>query len=104
MKKLGFILFMFCAFTIKAQTNLVKNGSFELNTPPPPDSITGMSNCWVDTGNKIDYENIISFSYHFGDDYTISLFKLPCLICFPPATWGGYCKEWGLGFNNGKLG
>ena len=103
MRKLSFIGLLFCcAFTIKAQQNLVLNGSFENNTPPT-DSLNNI-NCWIGLETKIDYENTIHYSYHFGDDYTISLFKLPCLICFPPVTWGGYCKEWGLGFNNGKLG
>ena len=91
-KKLSFIGLIFCcAFTIKAQQNLVINGSFENNTPQI-DSIFN-SNCWVDLYTKIDYENTIHYSYHFGDDYTTTLLKLPCLVCSPPVLWGGGAKE-----------
>jgi len=96
MKKLSLITLLFCcAFTIKAQ-NLILNGSFENNTPPL-DSLNN-GNCWIGLSTKIDYENTIHYSYHFGDDYTISLFKLPCLVCFPPASWGGIAKDgdWAL--------
>ncbi|MBC8510922.1 MAG: hypothetical protein H8D33_04585 [Cryomorphaceae bacterium] len=96
MNKLTLITLLACAFTIKAQQNLVLNGSFENNTPPT-DSLNNI-NCWIGLETKIDYENTIHYSYHFGDDYTISLFKLPCLICFPPVTWGGIAKDgdWAL--------
>jgi hypothetical protein len=91
MKKLILITLLFCyAFNTKAQ-NLVINGSFENNTPQI-DSIFN-SNCWVDLYTKIDYENTIHYSYHFGDDYTTTLLKLPCLVCSPPVLWGGGAKE-----------
>ena len=88
MKKLTLILLVFCAFTIKAQVNLVKNGSFELNTViPGSDSLYTSSN----------YNNNIMFSIHFGDYYTTTLVKIPYLACQPPILWGGGGKRWRLG-------
>jgi hypothetical protein len=84
MKKLTLILLVFCAFTIKAQVNLVKNGSFELNTViPGSDSLYTSSN----------YNNNIMFSIHFGDYYTTTLVKIPYLACQPPILWGGGAKD-----------
>jgi hypothetical protein len=84
MKKLIFIVILFCyAFTIKAQQNLVLNGSFELNNA---------FYCW--TGLPIsDYNTTILYSHHFGDNYTTTLFRLPCLACSPPVLWGGQPKD-----------
>ena len=91
MKKLILITFLFCSFSIKAQQNLVLNGSFELNSA---------TQCW--TGLPIsDYNATIQFSHHFGDEYTTTLFSLPCLACSPPVLWGGQPKhgDWVLILN-----
>jgi hypothetical protein len=84
MKKLTLITLLFCAFTIKAQQNLVLNGSFELNNA---------LGCWTGFANNIDYNNTVSYSNHFGDDYTTAIFNLPCLVCSPPFLWGGQPKD-----------
>ena len=82
-------LLLACAFTIKAQPNLVLNGSFELNTA---------AQCWE--GLPIpDYNTTILYSHHFGDNYTTTLFRLPCLAYSPPVLWGGTTQRWGLGIN-----
>ena len=84
MKKLIFIVILFCcAFTIKAQQNLVLNGSFEQNSVIP-----GTDNLTI-----INYNNNIMFSTHFGDEYTTSLWKLPFLFCSPPVFWGQVAKD-----------
>jgi hypothetical protein len=77
-------LLLACAFTIKAQQNLVLNGSFELNNA---------LGCWTGFANNIDYNNTVSYSNHFGDDYTTAIFNLPCLVCSPPFLWGGQPKD-----------
>jgi hypothetical protein len=77
-------LLLACAFTIKAQANLVLNGSFELNNA---------LGCWTGFANNIDYNNTVSYSNHFGDDYTTAIFNLPCLVCSPPFLWGGQPKD-----------
>ncbi len=57
MKKIACIgLLLACALNIKAQANLVLNGSFELNTA---------TQCINNLDAKIDYDNTISFSKHF---------------------------------------
>jgi hypothetical protein len=56
MKRLGFILLMFCAFTIKAQQNMIINGSFENNTATT--TIYNLSN--------IQYNTTIASSSSFG--------------------------------------
>ena len=92
MKKLIFIAFLFCAFILKAQQNLVLNGSFEINNPIV-DSITGLVNCWNDFSPIADYNNTIFYSTHFGDDNTSTLWKIPCLACSPQTLWGEIAKD-----------
>jgi hypothetical protein len=89
MKELILIILLFCsAFSVKAQ-NLVLNGSFELNN---------YTNCYNDINDDFEYNTKIHYSTNFGDDYTTSLFKLPCWACSPPVLWGGMAKEgdWAL--------
>ena len=86
MKKLILIAFLFCAFIVKAQQNLVINGSFEQNS-----SIT----CADELQTKIQYESTVPYSYHFGDENTISLIKDSCVMCAfspNPEYWGGGLK------------
>lgn len=83
MKKLILIAFLFCAISVKAQQNLVLNGSFELNNAIP---------CWNGL-DSIAYNNTVLYSYNFGDNYSIALFKLPCTVCSPPILWGGQAKD-----------
>ncbi len=84
-RKISYILILLCcAFNTKAQQNLVLNGSFELNSA---------SQCVSDLDSKVDYDNTVSFSKHFGDKYTTALFKPPCWVCSPPVLWGGAAKE-----------
>ena len=54
--------------------------------------------CWATVDNKVEYESTILNSYYFGDDYTTTLFKLPCFACSPPVLWGGQAKhgDWAL--------
>jgi len=86
MKELILITLLFCcAFTTKAQ-NLILNGSFELNS-----SI----NCDDELQTKIQYESTVPYSYHFGDENTISLIKDSCVMCAfspNPEYWGGGLK------------
>ena len=92
-KKLSFIGLLFCcAFSVKAQQNLVLNGSFELNNPII-DSITGLVNCWNDFFPIADYNSTIFYSTHFGDDNTSTLWKIPCLACSPQILWGDIAKN-----------
>ena len=84
MKKLIYIgILLLCAFTIKAQSNLVLNGSFELNSVIP-----GTDNLTI-----TNYNNNILYSNHFGDEYTTSLWKLPMLTCSPPVLWGESAQD-----------
>ena len=87
MKKLSLITLLFCSvFTTKAQ-NLILNGSFELNS-----SI----NCDDELQTKIQYESTVPYSYHFGDENTISLIKDSCVMCAfspNPEYWGGGAKD-----------
>ena len=80
MKKLTLITLLFCALTIKAQVNLVKNGSFELNNS---------TSCSNELPNQIQYNTSILYSNHFGDEGTIAAFSFPCSVCSPPVLWGG---------------
>jgi hypothetical protein len=77
-------LLLACAFTIKAQVNLVKNGSFELNNA---------TFFWNDIDDNIEYANTVFYSNSFGDDYTTSILKIPFLACSPPVLWGGQPKD-----------
>jgi len=93
MKRISLITLLFCcAFSVKAQQNLVLNGSFELNNPIV-DSITGLVNCWNDFSPIADYNNTIFYSTHFGDDNTSTLWKIPCLACTPQTLWGEIAKD-----------
>ena len=91
MKKLILIAFLFCAFNVKAQQNLVLNGSFELNNPIFDSSSS--STCFIELYLKSEYDNTILYSNHFGDDYTTTLWKIPCLACTPQTLWGEIAKD-----------
>ena len=85
MKKLSFITLLFCcALNLKAQVNLVLNGSFELNSA---------AFFWNDMDDNIEYTNTIFYSKSFGDDFTTSILKIPFLACSPSVLWGGGAKE-----------
>jgi len=84
MKKLILIAFLFCAFSVKAQQNLVLNGSFELNSA---------TQCADELDTKVEYDNTVSSSTHFGDKYTTYLLNGSCLVCSPPVSWGGGSKD-----------
>ncbi len=75
MKRLGFLLLIFCAFTAKAQ-NLILNGSFEINTP-----VSTYPCISFDDGNLL---NITNYS-----GATMPLIKDSCLVCSPPTFLGG---------------
>ena len=74
---------MFCAFTIKAQQNLILNGSFELNNST--DDLTEFYNI-----NQ--YDNTVHYSIEYGDNNTLSLIKNSVLTCLPSTYWGGRGK------------
>mgnify|MGYP002837795469 CR=1 FL=1 len=98
MKRISLITLLFCcALTAKAQVNLVLNGSFELNNPLIfIDTATGVvsgDSCYHDMITKIDYENVILYSYHFGNESTTLLVKDSCLVCFPSVYWGGGAQK-----------
>ena len=84
MKKFILISFLFCAFSVKGQQNLVLNGSFELNSA---------SFFWNDMDDNIEYNNTIFYSKSFGDNFTTSILKIPLLACSPSVLWGGGAKE-----------
>ena len=92
MKKLTLILLVFCAFTIKAQQNLVLNGSFELNSA---------TSCFNSIDDNIEYNNTLSYSKSFGDDYSTGIISLPCWVCSPSLLWGGHPQDgnWVLGLD-----
>ena len=84
MKKIAFIFLMFCsAFNLKAQ-NLILNGSFELNNA---------TQCADELDTKVEYDNTVSSSTHFGDKYTTYLLNGSCLVCSPPVLWGGGSED-----------
>lgn len=86
MKFLSLITSLFCcALSIKAQVNLVLNGSFELNSIVPPN--TDLLN------TSSDYDSHVMYSHHFGDDHTTSIWEIPFLVCSPPVLWGGGAKD-----------
>jgi hypothetical protein len=91
-KKLTLILLVFCAFTIKAQQNLVLNGSFELNSA---------TSCFNSIDDNIEYNNTLSYSKSFGDDYSTGIISLPCWVCSPSLLWGGQPQDgnWVLGLD-----
>jgi hypothetical protein len=69
---------MFCAFTIKAQQNLVLNGSFEQHTP--------FSYCYEDYVNS-NPPNITNYGNYFY------IFRDPCQVCASTIWWGGGAQE-----------
>jgi len=81
MRKLIFIiLLMFYAFSIKAQQNLILNGSFEINNPV---------SAWPCTG--LNSSNVSDVIVYQGLD--VGFIKDSCLICSPPTYWGGGAAE-----------
>jgi hypothetical protein len=93
MKKLIFIVILFCyVFTAKAQQNLVLNGSFELNSA---------TSCFNSMDDNIEYNNTLSYSKSFGDDYSTGITSLPCWVCSPSVLWGGQPQDgnWTLGLD-----
>ena len=90
MKKLSLITLLFCcAFTLKAQQNLVLNGSFEQNN---------LVNCSSSFPTNSQFNNSVFYSKNFGDEGSIAAFKLPCLVCSPPILLGESAKngDWTL--------
>jgi len=69
---------MFCAFTIKAQQNLVLNGSFENNS--------AINNCAGFYNSNVVNVNNYSLAQ-------VSLIRDSCLTCNPPTYWGGGAQE-----------
>ena len=92
MKKFILISFLFCAFSVKAQQNLILNGSFGLFNLIV-DSLGTSPTCQNDLVSKADYDNTVLNSNHFGDENTITFWELPCLVCLPQVLWGGGAKE-----------
>ena len=92
MKKLILIAFLFCAFSVKAQQNLVLNGSFELNNA---------TSCFNPMDDNIEYNNTLFYSKSFGDDYSTGIASLPCWVCSPSVLWGGQPQDgnWVLGLD-----
>ena len=83
MNKLTLILFVFCAFTTKAQ-NLVLNGSFELNNS---------TECFNEFIFINEYNTTLQYSIDYGNSFTLDLIKGSCLMCLPSIYWGGGAKE-----------
>ena len=93
MKKIAYIIILFCcAFSIKAQQNLVLNGSFELNNS---------TSCFNPMDDNIEYNNTLFYSKSFGDDYSTGIASLPCWVCSPSVLWGGQSQDgnWVLGLD-----
>ncbi len=87
MRKIACVgVLLVCAFHLKAQTNLVLNGSFELNSA---------TQCINNLDSKVDYDNAISSSKHFGNKFTTVLINGACLVCSPPVLWGAGAKDGG---------
>ena len=93
MRKFIYIgILLLCALTIKAQSNLVLNGSFELNNS---------SSFWNDINDNTEYNNTILYSTSYGDKHTTAILNIPFLACSPPVSWGGSAQEgdWILAIN-----
>ncbi len=86
MKRLIYILFVCFGLTASSQ-NLILNGSFELNNSTV---------CYNAMDDNIEYNNTLSYSKSFGDDYTTVNFRLPCWACSPPYLWGGSRRRLGI--------
>ena len=95
MKKFSIVIVMLvCALIVKAQTNLVKNGSFELTNPIIVDSLgVDTAGCYYDMITKIGYENMVLYSYFFGDENSTTLGEIPCLVCSQTVLFGGSAKD-----------
>jgi len=82
MKELILITLLFCsAFNVKAQNNLILNGSFEINSINP---------CFIGLDlfnyiSNISYSTLYAFEAGFHQD--------SCLRCIPSTYWGGGAKE-----------
>jgi hypothetical protein len=85
-------LLLACALNLKAQVNLVLNGSFELNS---------IASCYNSFANNSDYSNAVVYSNSFGSDHSATLLNLPCLVCVPQYLWGGQPQDgnWTLGLD-----
>ncbi len=93
MRKIACIgVLLVCALHLKAQTNLVLNGSFELNNATA---------CFNAMDDNIEYNNTIFYSRSYGNDYTTGIASLPCWVCSPPILWGGQAQDgnWILGLD-----
>jgi len=77
MRKTIYIL-LISSLSVNAQ-NLILNGSFEMNSA---------ANCLEELFLKIDYDNTVMYSNHFGDENTTGIYSLPCLVCSPSVYWG----------------
>ncbi len=84
MKNLLFIGLVCCSFVAKAQTNLILNGSFELNNS---------MQCFHEFNFTYEYDNTMDYSIDYGDKFTLGLIKSSCSTCLPLAYWGGVAQE-----------
>jgi OOP family OmpA-OmpF porin len=76
MKKLTLILLVFCVFTIKAQTNLVPNPSFEDTSAPILSSLLGL-NDWSIANNNNNNNNNWGSPDYFNAGYNPSNSGVP---------------------------
>ena len=86
MKILGFILLVFCAFIVKAQQNLVLNGSFEDNI---------ITTCYMDTYPN-DFNDSVANITSFGSNLGMLNDSCPGCPEFPGTYLGGQKKGIGL--------
>jgi len=82
-KKLTLILLVFCAFTIKAQPNLILNGSFEINTE---------TQCYS-AMFPVDWNPTVNYITSYGSNAAI--INDSCITCqyFPNFYMGGGAQE-----------
>ena len=84
MKNLLFIGLVCCSFFVKAQPNLILNGSFELNSS-------------IECLNEFifinEYNTTLQYSIDYGNSTTLFLSKASCLTCLPSIYWGGGTQE-----------
>jgi len=83
MKRLFLILLLCCTFLMKAQQNLILNGSFELNNA---------TDCFEELYTQSDYNATVSFSTSFG--YAIVLMQDSCLRCPSQTFFLGGSTRW----------
>jgi hypothetical protein len=95
-KKLTLILLMFCAFLIKAQQNLILNGSFELNT---------FNSCTYDADCNQFTTNMVNISGIPNGTYNIDILNNNCIL--NGTQWGGGSQSgtWFIGaqFGGGSV-